>query len=87
MGDNVWFLHQIKRENGVFSKGIVVKESYAGACQSMYAYLGAYGFDNQQSTDYVCCFVTDFYGNLVVNPVVWWRQPEQIEEQQEGGNE
>ena len=66
-------------------QGIVVKDTFDAARQSMYAYLGAYGFGNQQAVDYVCCFVTDIYGTQIAPPVVWWRQEEQTEEEQPEG--
>ena len=104
---NTYYLHQIKRTNGVIEKGIVVKDSAEtakgnldAAQQSMYAYLGAYGYGKQANTDYVLCMITDYCGNIVVQPVYWWadsvipelidqpEEPEQTEpEETEGGEE
>lgn len=59
---NNYFLHQIKRTNGVFDKGIVVKDSYEAAKQSYHAYLGAYAYGQNSGTDFVSCEITDIYG-------------------------
>lgn len=48
-----FFLVQIKRTNGNVEKGVVVKDSYNAALQSCFAYLGAYGYGHDPSTDYV----------------------------------
>lgn len=101
-----YYLHQIKRTNGTIEKGIVVKDSAEtakgnldAAQQSMYAYLGAYGYGKQENTDYVLCMITDYCGNIVVQPVYWWadsvipelidqpEEPEQTEPETEGGEE
>ena len=59
---NNYFLHQIKRTNGVFDTGIVVKDSYEAAKQSYHAYLGAYAYGQNSGTDFVSCEITDIYG-------------------------
>lgn len=64
--DNVFFLHQIKRTNGTFEKGIVVKDSFEGAEQSYHAYLGAYSYGNDANTDYVNCEITDIGGTRMM---------------------
>ena len=57
---NKWFLVQIKRTNGTYEKGVVVKDSEDAAKQSFFAYLGAYGFGHDANTDYVyVCILTD----------------------------
>lgn len=43
---NTFFLHQIKRTNGTFDKGIVIKDTFDAAKQG---YLDAYTYPN---TDY-----------------------------------
>ena len=52
-----YFLVQIKRTNGTYEKGVVVKDTLDASRQSYHAYLGAYGYGNQQGTDYVACYV------------------------------
>ena len=69
------FLVQIKRTNGVFEKGVVVKENLIAARQSYHAYLGAYAYNNDATTDYVQCFITDEYGT-VMYPEIWIRPEE-----------
>lgn len=57
-----WFLHQIKHTNGNWDKGIVVKDSYEDAKQGYHAYLGAYAYGHDETTDYVQCEITDSDG-------------------------
>ena len=54
-----YFLVQVKRTNNVIEKGVVVKDSYDGACQSYHAYLGAYAFGKDANTDYVMVQILD----------------------------
>lgn len=63
--ENKYFLHQIKRTNGNYDKGIVVKDTFEAAKQSYHAYLGAYAYGNNVETDMVQCLITDFYGNVM----------------------
>lgn len=65
--ENTFFLHQIKRTNGIYEKGIVVKDTFEGAKQAYHAYLGAYAYGHDSNTDMVSCLITDFYGS-VINP-------------------
>lgn len=58
----MFFLVQIQRKNGEYSKGVVVKETLDGARQSFHAYLGAYGYGNDKTIDYVQCMVIDSTG-------------------------
>lgn len=52
-----YFLMQIKRTNGTYEKGVVVKDDLNGARQSYHAYLGAYGYGHDDNTDYVFCAI------------------------------
>lgn len=76
--ENVFFLHQIKKTNGVIEKGIVVKsdgtadENFEAAKQGFHAYMGAYAYNNDKDkdtgevkTNYVQCMITDVTGNIV----------------------
>ena len=54
-----FFLVQVKRTNGTYEKGVVVKDTYDAAQQSYHAYLGAYAFGNNASTDYVLVQIID----------------------------
>lgn len=60
--ENKFFLHQIKRTDNTFDKGIVVKDSYDGAKQGYHAYLGAYAYGNNPNTDFVSVEITDMTG-------------------------
>lgn len=62
--DDKYFLTQIKRNNGVYTKGVVVQDTLAMARQSYHAYLGAYGFGHEQGTDYVACYICDMRGRI-----------------------
>lgn len=69
--ENKFFMHQIKRTNGVFDKGIVVKDDYDGAKQSYHAYLGAYAYGHDANTDFVSCMITDALSNMVLMDETW----------------
>lgn len=72
--DNKFFLHQIRRTDGAYDKGIVVKGSFEAAKQSYHAYLGAYAYGQNANTDYVSCEITDVYGTQMMNET--WVGPE-----------
>jgi len=72
--DNKFFLHQIKRTNGTFDKGIVVKDTYEAAKQGYHAYLGAYAYGQNADTDFVSCMITDMSGSPLMRET--WVKPE-----------
>ena len=75
--ENLFFLHQIKRTNGTVEKGIVVKNTMDAAKQSYHAYLGAYAYGNNTSTDFVSCHITDLLsGGMVLMAETWLAQSE-----------
>jgi hypothetical protein len=62
------FLAQIKRTNGVYEKGVVVKTgetSEADAKQGFHAYFGAYGYGHDPNTDYVMCYIISDDGRVL----------------------
>lgn len=63
----MFFLHQIKRSNAAYDKGIVVKETYEAALQSYHAYLGAYAYGQHAQTDFVSCMITDDLGTVLTD--------------------
>lgn len=86
---NVYFLHQIKHTNSTYEKGIVVKDlerlesetdeelskrNYEAAKQGYHAYLGAYAYGQNASTDYVQCEITDTSGARLMGET--WIKPE-----------
>ena len=77
MDYNKYFLHQIKRTSGTFSKGIVICDTFDQARQSYHAYLGAYAYGHESNTDYVFCMITDMWGNIVNNLKEVWFEPQQ----------
>ena len=60
----MYFLVQIQRKNGEYTKGVVVKNSLDAARQSFHAYLGAYGYGNDATIDYVQVMVIDSDGRV-----------------------
>lgn len=66
-----FFLHQAKRTNGTYSKGMVIHDTKDAATQGFHAYLSAYGYGHEQGTDYVYAFVDDSNGAIVEKPVIW----------------
>lgn len=56
---NKFFVHRAKETNGTIDKGTEVHETLNSAKQSMYAYLGAYGFGHDANTTFVQAFITD----------------------------
>ena len=60
-----YFMHEIKRTNDAFDKGIVVKDTLDGAKQAYHAYLGAYAYGNNVGTDFVSCLITDMNGSIL----------------------
>ena len=74
---NVFFMHRIKRTDGVYDKGIEVKDmtrregesdealsrrNYEAALQAYHAYMGAYAYEHGPTTDFVSCEITDLSG-------------------------
>ena len=70
-----FFLHQIKRTNGNYEKGIVVKDTFDAVKQSYHAYLGAYAYGNNVQTDYVQCMITNMDGNIINGLSETWYAP------------
>ena len=62
MFEEKFFLVQIHRKNGVYTKGVVVHDSLDAARQGYHAYLGAYGYGHDATIDYVECLVVDMRG-------------------------
>lgn len=60
-----YFLTQVKHTNGVWEKGVVVKDTLDAARQSYHAYLGAYGYGHDETTDYVAVYIVDINGSYL----------------------
>ena len=71
MNENRFFLHQIKRTNGSYDKGIVVKDSYESALQSYHAYLGAYAYGQAENVDFVDCMITEGLSMTILMHEQW----------------
>lgn len=74
-----YFLTQIKRTNGTFEKGCVVKDTLDEVKQSYHAYLGAYAYGHDANTDYVQCLVSDINGAVIMSET-WNNLPVEPEE-------
>ena len=68
-----FFLVQVKRTNGTYEKGVVVKDTFDGAKQGYHAYLGAYAYNHEANTDFVSCMITDNYGEILLKET--WNAP------------
>lgn len=72
--ENKFFMHRVKHTNGVFDKGIEVKDTFDAAKQSYHAYLGAYAYGHEANTDFVSCMITDaLSGGMVLMQETWQR--------------
>ena len=74
MNEMKYFLHQIKRTNGVYDKGIVVKDTFEAAKQSYHAYLGAYAYGQSAETDFVSVAISDTNGTVLM--AEHWAKPD-----------
>lgn len=74
MNEDKYFLHQIKRTDGAYSKGIVVAETFEAAKQGYHAYLGAYAYGHDANTDYVQCMITSMAGTILFPFSETWGQ-------------
>ena len=75
--ENKFFLHQIKRTNGTYEKGIVVKDTFEAAKQSYHAYLGAYAYGQNADTDFVSCMITDKFSGIILMEETWIKEETQ----------
>ena len=85
MVSKTWFLHQVKHTNGVWDKGIVIKDSLEAAKQGFHAYLGAYAYDHDPTTDFVQCMITNSENMEAM--VEMWEKPEEPEPEEPETNE
>lgn len=80
MTDTKYFLHQIKKTDGTYNKGIVVADTFEAAKQAYHAYLGAYAYGHDANTDYVSCMITGMAGTIMIPFNETWIRPEVEEE-------
>ena len=64
-----WFLTQIKRNNGTWTKGTVIHATKNDAINGFHAYFGAYGYGKEEGTDYVACYVADINGAVIKSEI------------------
>lgn len=61
----MYFLTQIQhKKDGTWTKGVVIKETLEAARQSFHAYLGAYGYGQDNNIDYVACYISTMTGQI-----------------------
>ena len=60
-----YFLVQIQRKDGAYTKGVVVKDSLDAARQGYHAYFGAYGYGHDPTIDFVEAMVVDMSGRVL----------------------
>ncbi len=77
----MFFLHQIKHKNGLYDKGIVVKDTFDAAKQGYHAYLGAYAYDHDANTDFVSVMISNEDGAILLNETWQAVQPEPNEQE------
>ena len=70
----MFFLHQIKHTGENYDKGIVVKNTLEDALQGYHAYLGAYAYGHDATTDFVSAMITNEDGAVLMNET--WKAAE-----------
>ena len=73
----MFFMHRIRRTNGIYDKGIEVKETLDAAKQSYHAYLGAYAYEHDANTDFVSAMISNDDGAILYNETWKATEPEQ----------
>ena len=53
-----YFVHRIRRTNGVWDKGIEIKETLDDASQAYHAQLSAWAYGHDKNTDFVSVALT-----------------------------
>lgn len=75
MDDGKVFLARVKRSTeGVYEKGLEVRNSMDDARQGFHAYMAAYAYGHDATVEYVQCMVFDQNGLIRLNEQ--WTAPE-----------
>jgi len=75
MDDGKVFLARVKRNvEGVYEKGLEVRNSMDDARQGFHAYMAAYAYGHDATVEYVQCMVFDQNGLIRLNEQ--WAAPE-----------
>lgn len=75
MNETKFFMHRIRRVNGVWDKGIEIKDTFADAKQAFHAQMAAYGYGQNKDCDYCSCLITDMSGTVVLPFSETWIAP------------
>ena len=70
----MYFMHRIRRTNGVVDKGIEVKETYDDARQAYHAQLSAWAYGHDPNTDFVSVAISDDSENFQLLAFENWKQ-------------
>lgn len=70
----MYFMHRIRRTNGVVDKGIEVKETLDDAKQAYHAQLSAWAYGHDPNTDFVSVCITDDDENFQLLTFETWKQ-------------
>ena len=70
----MYFMHRIRRTNGVVDKGIEVKETYDDARQAYHAQLSAWAYGHDPNTDFVSVAISDDSENFQLLTFENWKQ-------------
>lgn len=70
----MYFMHRIRRTNGVVDKGIEVKETLDDAKQAYHAQLSAWAYGHDPNTDFVSVAITDDGENFQLLTFENWKQ-------------
>ena len=71
----MFFMHRIRRTNGVVDKGVEVKETLDDAKQAYHAQLSAWAYKHDPNTDFVSVCITDDGKNFNVLESENWLRP------------
>ena len=77
MMEEKYFVHRIRRVNGVFDKGIEIKDTYDDARQAYSAQMSAWGYGHEDNCDYCSCMITSFDGKVIDKYNETWFRPAQ----------
>ncbi len=75
--ENIYFVHRIRRVNGVIDKGIEVKDSFDDAKQAYAAQMAAWAYGANANCDYCSCMITSFSGAVEDKYNETWIRPVQ----------
>lgn len=70
----MFFVHRIRKTNGVYDKGVEVKETLDDAKQAYHAQLSAWAYGHSAETDFVSVAITDDAENFSILVCENWKK-------------